>query len=122
MYMTWSGGGDPSPKNNFSTLGNYSYIYIITNKPTIMRKLGIRNYTLISRGVKTHGTYNPNEILYLFEEQLYCHQVQEIISFLKWVHENDKGFGSGNYEDIFKEWRTYLKANFKPAKNGLVKI
>ena len=84
-----------------------------------MRKLGIRNYTLISRGVKTHGTYNPDEILYLFEEELYAVQVKEIIAFLKWVHENNKTFGSGNYEQVFSEWRVFLKANFIPTPKGI---
>ena len=70
-----------------------------------MKKLGTRNYTLISQGVKTMGSYNPDEILFIFEEQLYVHQIEEIIAFLKWVHENGKGFGSGNYESVFTEFK-----------------
>jgi hypothetical protein len=80
-----------------------------------MKKLGARNYALISRGIKIHGTYDPNEILYIFEEQLYVHQIKEIIAFLKWVHDNDKNFGSGTYEQVFAEWKVYVKANFKPG-------
>lgn len=70
-----------------------------------MKKLGARNYALISSGVKARGSYNPDEILFMFEEQLYVNQIDEIIAFLKWVHDNDKGFGSSNYEEVFAEFK-----------------
>jgi hypothetical protein len=78
-----------------------------------MKKLGARNYALISSGVKALGSYNPDEILFMFEEQLYVDQYEEIIAFLKWVHENHEkdsagpysGFGSGNYEKVFAEFK-----------------
>lgn len=70
-----------------------------------MDKLGEGNYALISRGVKTVGTYNPDEILFMFEEDLYTDEYEEIIDFLKWCHENNKGFGHGNYEERFSEFK-----------------
>ncbi len=70
-----------------------------------MKKLGERNYMLIKSGVKTHGTYDPDKILYIFEENLYCDEIGEICDFLKWCHTNGKHFGSGNYEDVFKEFK-----------------
>ena len=69
-----------------------------------MRKLGERNYLLISQGVKATGTYDPNEIFFFFEESLYINQADTIWNFLEWVHKNGKAFGSGNYEIVFKEF------------------
>jgi hypothetical protein len=74
-----------------------------------MKKLGRRNYTLISNGVKTHGTFDPKEILYIFEEELYASQVDEIEQFLQWCHDNGKSFGHANYEDRFKEFKASEK-------------
>ena len=66
-----------------------------------MISLGERNYSLISIGIKEHGTYNPDEILCSFIEELYVDEIDEIIAFLKWVHENGLTFGHGNYEEVF---------------------
>ena len=69
-----------------------------------MKKLGQRNYLLISQGVNMAGTYDPNEIFFYFEEELYFNEAQTIFNFLEWVHKNGKFFGSGNYEVVFKEF------------------
>ena len=74
-----------------------------------MNKLGIRNYTLISQAVKSVGTFNPDEILFIFEEELYADEAIEIEAFLKWCHAIDKMFGSGNYEKCFYEFQTAKK-------------
>lgn len=78
-----------------------------------MNKLGARNYTLISGGVKTLGTYDPDKILSYFEEELYINQIEEIIDFLNWVHKNKLGFGSGNYEQVFKKFKDQNKRKYK---------
>lgn len=72
-----------------------------------LKKLGRRNYDLISRGVNTMGSYDPNEILFLFEEELYTDEYTTIVSFLRWVHADsaNRGFGSGNYEERFSQYR-----------------
>lgn len=70
-----------------------------------MKKLGARNYSLISRGVKAMGNYNPDEIFFMFEEELYTNEYKEIEAFLKWCHTNGKMFGSGNYEQVFREFK-----------------
>ena len=70
-----------------------------------MKKLGAGNYALISMGVKTFGSYDPDEIFCMFEEQLYMGEASEIYNFLKWCHDNDKGFGHGNYEERFAEFK-----------------
>jgi hypothetical protein len=69
-----------------------------------MKKLGQRNYLLISQGVGAVGTYDPNEIFFFFEESLYMDQADTIWDFLEWVHKSGKMFGSGNYEAVFKEF------------------
>ena len=73
----------------------------MTKKQQQMTQLGDRNYVLILNGIKTAGTYNPDEIFFYFEEQLYVNEVHEIYEFLKWVHETGRTFGHGNYEEVF---------------------
>jgi len=70
-----------------------------------MTELGERNYSLISMGVKAHGSYDPNAILYVFEEQLYVHEADEIEAFLRWVHTEAITFGHGNYEQAFTQFK-----------------
>jgi len=72
-----------------------------------MNKLGKRNYLLVSSGVKIEGSFNPEEIMCYFEEQLYVDQYDEIYGFLNWCHRNDKRFGSGNYEEVFAEYKAW---------------
>ena len=69
-----------------------------------MKKLGVRNYTLISQGVRIEGTFNPDKIFFIFEENLYFNEAGTIWNFLEWVHKSGKSFGSGNYEAVFKEF------------------
>ena len=70
-----------------------------------MKKLGTTNYHLISRGVNITGTFDPEECFYVFEESLLVCDAQEVYNFLKWVHENKKTFGHGNYEKVFAEYK-----------------
>ena len=70
-----------------------------------MKKLGDRNWTLISNGIKTLGTYNPDEILGLFIMSLRIDEVKEIENFLRWLHKSGKIMDHGNYETIFSEWK-----------------
>jgi hypothetical protein len=69
-----------------------------------MKKLGERNYLLISQGVSMEGTFDPNRIFFYFEERLYSGQADIIWKFLEWTHANGKFFGRGNYEDVFREF------------------
>jgi len=70
-----------------------------------MKKLGARNFELIRAGAETMGTFNPNEIMSLFEEHLYIHEAEDITNFLSWVHNNNTTFGSANYEEVFAEYK-----------------
>jgi hypothetical protein len=69
-----------------------------------MKQLSQRLYTLISKAVNIEGTFNPDEILYLFEEDLTSKEYAVVVPFLKWCHENNKGFGKSNYNERFQEY------------------
>lgn len=71
-----------------------------------MEKLGYRNYSLISRGIRTEGSFNPKLIFYLFEEQLLVDEVDTIRQFLSWVNEDEdnRAFGYANYEIRFQQF------------------
>lgn len=71
-----------------------------------MYKLGNRNYSLISIGIKITGSFNPEECFPAFEEQLYTDESKIIYEFLKWVNEDSKNraFGHGNYEQRFEQF------------------
>lgn len=80
-----------------------------------MKKLGARNYSILTIGIKATGSYVDG--YYMVEEQLYTKEADTIFKFLTWV-ENDKdnrGFGWGNYEDRFKQFlnqnKTTVNAN-----------
>jgi hypothetical protein len=99
-------------ENKKSHLNNYQELNLINKLDAVieaevngvMRIFGDRNYALVVQGVKTEGTYDPNEIFYIFEEQLYVHESSTIFNFLEWVHEDtpNRAFGHGNYEERFQ--------------------
>ena len=79
------------------------------------KKLSFHLYCLISEGVKTHGSYDPNEILYIFEENLTSAEYNTVVPFLSWVSQDSKNrcFGSGNYESRYQEFLVYAKSDKK---------
>lgn len=76
-----------------------------------MKHLGAKNFALISQAIKAMGTYNPAEILCLFEEQLTIDEVGDIAEFLAWCHRTANEFNSGNYEEVFRLWQLTQKAS-----------
>ena len=70
-----------------------------------MQRLGDRNYSLLSMAVKSTGTFNPKDVLPYVGEELYVDEIDEIEKFLQWMTDNGKTFGSGNYEEVFAEFR-----------------
>ena len=48
-----------------------------------MKKLGSRNYAVILPSIKSEGTYNPDEIFFWFEEQLFVDEADTIREFLE---------------------------------------
>lgn len=75
-----------------------------TSKHKFPKKLGHLLYYVISEAVRTMGTYEPNEIFFLFEENLTAEQSLTVYGFLEWIHKNNKAFGSGNYEMIYAQF------------------
>ena len=65
-----------------------------------MKKLGQRNYELLA----ACGGSTYVERFYEAQEGLYIGEASIIYDFCLWCDENDKPFGSGNYEDRFQEF------------------
>jgi hypothetical protein len=63
--------------------------------------------SLLLVAVSTTGSYNPNETLYLVEEQMTGVEYKTAYSFLDWVNRNHFKFGHGN---ILVRYREYQKA------------
>ena len=74
-----------------------------------MKQLGDRNYAIISRGVSTLGTYDPEKIFFLFEEDLLMNEGEDIYDFLLWCHTKDRTFGFRNYEAVFKDFKEHAR-------------
>jgi len=70
-----------------------------------MDKLGDRNYTLLEEGIKVCGNYGPAALEYNVE-RLYVSEHETVAAFMAWVHadEANRAFGSGNYEQRFREF------------------
>lgn len=60
---------------------------------------------LIRQAVSTTGSYDPDECLYMIEEQLTFQEVEIAEAFLGWCHANGKQFGSATFNERFAEWR-----------------
>ena len=75
-----------------------------------MKELGIRNHTLIVPVIREVGTFNPNEILFWFEERLYTHEVYQIERFLDWCHETKQSVYA-DINELFKIFLPYDKKN-----------
>ena len=65
---------------------------------------GYHLYSVVSRGPKMLGTYDPEEILPVFEEELTFAELDKVVPFLRWLHETGKGMGFGNYEERYAEY------------------
>ncbi|QDP50115.1 MAG: hypothetical protein Unbinned4311contig1001_5 [Prokaryotic dsDNA virus sp.] len=75
---------------------------IMKLEPKKLTKLGDRNYTLLATGAKTTGDYV--EGFYMVEEQMYIDEADHVLEYCKWLKDNDKGMGWGNYEERFAEF------------------
>lgn len=59
--------------------------------------------TLLRRAVKSSGSYNPDDCMFIIEEDLTIKQETQALAFLTWVHENKKKFGH-NIRDVYAEF------------------
>ena len=87
-----------------------------------MRKLSAEIYRLISSAVNTHGTYEPSEITYLFEEQMTSAQYDAVVPFLQWCHDTGKHFGKGNYQERYQEYLDSKKTKVEVTVDPSVEI
>ena len=72
-----------------------------------MKKLGIRNVTLIIDALKTVGL--SEETYYYMEENLYVNEAKTIQDFLRWAIANNIMIGRATIEYKFQEFLIFLK-------------
>lgn len=68
-----------------------------------MKKLGLRNYAIILPSIREEGTFDPNEIFFIFEEQLYMDESDIIWDFLEWCHRTEKS-PNADINQLFKQF------------------
>lgn len=74
-----------------------------------MKKLGARNYQIISQSIQ-HCGFNEPEDAMMYEEEMYVDEVREIREFIQWLWETDRPFRRSNYEQRFAEFKSGEKA------------
>ena len=60
-------------------------------------------FYLIRDAVQNEHSYNPNNLMLYFEEELYPEEFKEIESFLNWVNKNNYSFGS-NISQVYDKY------------------
>jgi len=73
-----------------------------------MRKLSERLYHIIMPSIKAEATFNKNEIMFWFEEQLHFHEYGILEKFFDWCVETKQDV-SGDVMEISKEYFKQLK-------------
>jgi len=70
-----------------------------------MKRLSKKLETLILMGVRDAGSYDPDEALIRYEEQMTCQESDVARGFLSWVNEDreKRGFGY-NIRERFSEY------------------
>lgn len=69
-----------------------------------MKKLGERNFMLLSMSMQTCGFNEPADAM-MYEEQMYVNEGREIWAFVEWLFKNKRPFGRANYEQRFSEFK-----------------
>jgi hypothetical protein len=70
---------------------------------TPSKKLSDKVATLIRSGVEMSGSFDPDNTLFYFEEQLTLEEVYQAHAFLTWVDSSGKTFGL-NIQDVYAEF------------------
>lgn len=65
---------------------------------------------LLRQAVSTTGSYDPDECLFMIEEQLTFAECNTAEQFLRWCHDTGKHFGSANFNERFAEWQASAAA------------
>lgn len=72
-----------------------------------MRTLNSTHKYMIREAVQMEGSFDPDKIMFIFEEMLTMQEAISIRRFLNWVVQNNKPFGSGN---IGERWKHFLQS------------
>lgn len=65
-------------------------------------------FFLMLGAIQTTGSYDPEENMVYFQEQMTADEYSVVEAFLKWVHEMDFTFGDANYKGILKQYLTTI--------------
>ena len=79
-----------------------------------MKKLGDRNYILLSAGVKITGDW-VGAYSYAYED-IYVDEADILHSYCEWLEDTGKSMGWGNYEERFKEFLEKEKDDIEICK------
>ena len=86
-------------------------------------QLSERVFLLISQGVRAFGTYDPDEIMPMIEEELTVDEHDRVAAYLKWVHAADdgdegnaRGFGHSTYRVRYAEFLDQLPDFMKDGR------
>lgn len=71
-----------------------------------MKKLNRFHKHILIDAVKTTGSYNPDDSMFIFEENITPNEYYVLRCFLSFIHENKLGFGSGNIDSRFEEFKS----------------
>ena len=72
------------------------------------QSFGSHLYSVVSRACKACGTYDPEELMPYFEEEVTNEEYDKSYAFLKWCYDENKPFGHSNYEEVYAEFRNSL--------------
>jgi hypothetical protein len=111
--------------------GETAFLRSMNNLPVVVESVNVfimelsyRLVTMILRAAKTYGTFNPDEIMPSFEEDLLLSECDVVEEFLGWVHVNGKRLGHRNIQDEFVKFRRdrvrngILRRRWRAAKTG----
>ena len=72
-----------------------------------MKKLGKRNYTLMSMSLRELGWWDGPSGAMMYEEQMYASEGRELWRFAEFLYANKETvpFGPINYEQAFKKFK-----------------
>lgn len=75
---------------------------------TLSPRLSPKLVALLLMGVKSCGSYQPDEALVEVEEQLTSPEYSLAFDFLAWVCQNNVAFGAANIQERFAQYRESL--------------
>lgn len=73
------------------------------------RPLSKKVELMIREAVSSIGSYDPEETLFMFEENLTLDEAHDVNAFLSWVHSNHLHFGHGNLQEVYRRFKNQEK-------------